>query len=210
MADTTDEIKPPNMDYINMLKESAKNTDSIVCMGLDPVAEAIPIEGTFGTKVYEFHKKVYDRMIKEGVRPGAFKLNHGFFESHDIPHVGYLEGTYTLRDLIFLTRDRFPGIPIILDFKRGDILKSSANYAKVGANNWAADAMTVAPYMGTDSVMPFVKTGKGIYVLDRTSNDGGADFQNLRTIKKPDLFAEGLMRLVQENIENGDAKFGSL
>jgi orotidine-5'-phosphate decarboxylase len=193
-----------------MLKESAQKTGSIVCMGLDPVEEAIPIEGSFRKKVVEFHEKVFDRMLKEGVLPGAFKPNHGFFEVHDNQQTECYEGSKTLSDIMFLTREKFPEIPKILDFKRGDILTSSTNYAKVGANNWKADALTVAPYMGTDSVMPFVKTGKGIYVLDRTSNSGGADFQNLRTIKKPEEFAEGLLRLVQENIENGDAKYGGL
>ncbi len=211
MADTTDEIKQPNMNYINMLKESANSTGSIVCMGLDPVMEALPnsLHRRFHLGTIEFYDKIFRRMKEEGVSPGAFKPNQGFFEMHNNPQTEWYEGSKTLEETIFLIRESFPNVPIILDYKKGDIAKSSENYAKVGVN-WKPDALTVAPYMGTDSVMPFVKTGLGIYVLDRTSNPGGADFQNLRTIKDRVKFSEGLTRLVQDNIASGDAKSGSL
>lgn len=115
---------------------------------------------------------------------GAFKPNQGFFEAYD--GADHREGSETLSDVIFMIRERFEA-PIILDYKRGDIATSSKNYAEVGLN-WGVDALTVAPYMGTDSVMPFINTGLGIYVLDRTSNPGGADIQNLKVISNDDVY----------------------
>jgi orotidine-5'-phosphate decarboxylase len=199
-----------DMSYVDKLKASANETGSIVCMGLDPVLEAIPKRGsTTYNSITDFYGTIFNRMNDEGTWPGAFKPNQGFFEKHDKPLLGEFEGSEALVDVMHLIRELNPRIPIILDYKRGDIATSSTNYAGVGVN-WGADALTVAPYMGTDSVMPFVKTGKGIYVLGRTSNPGGADFQNLRTIKQTEKFSEGLCRVVQQLIESGNASYGRL
>ena len=67
-----------------------------------------------------------------------------------------------------MLRGKFPGIPVILDAKRGDIATSSTNYAREAFEAWHADCVTVSPYMGTDSVMPFAFADKGVYVLNRT------------------------------------------
>jgi orotidine-5'-phosphate decarboxylase len=70
-----------------------------------------------------------------------------------------------------------------MDYKRGDIATSSANYAREGFERWVADAVTISPYMGSDSVIPFLEytaKGQGTYILNRTSNAGGKDFQNLK------------------------------
>ena len=77
---------------------------------------------------------------------------------------------------------------MILDAKRGDIGKTSTAYAKAVFDFWQVDALTVAPYMGSDSVQPFIEyceQGKGLYVLARTSNKGAADFQNLKLDNEP-------------------------
>jgi orotidine-5'-phosphate decarboxylase len=200
-----------NTIYVDKLIKSAQETGSIVCMGLDPVMEAMPstLHRNVNLGIVTFYEKIFDRMLRENVLPGAFKPNQGFFEKYDNPKTVDFQGSETLSDVILLIKERFPTIPIILDYKRGDIATSSTNYAQVGVN-WGVDALTVAPYMGTDSVMPFVKTELGVYVLDRTSNPGGVDFQNLRTIKKPEEFSSGLCDLIYENIASGDVKSGHL
>jgi len=197
----TDEIIKPNYDFVNMLRESAKNNNSIACMGLDPTFESIPIDGTFRTKVTQFYEKIFDRMLIEGVLPGAFKPNHGFYEKHDNKKTYYHEGSETLNDVIFMLNSKFPGTPIILDFKRADIANSSTNYAEVGIKS-GANAVTVPPYMGTDSVMPFIETGMGVYILDRTSNEGGKDFQNKMTIRDKEAFKKGLNALLFNGKDN--------
>ena len=139
-------------------------------------------------------------MKAQGVFPGAFKPNQGFYVSHDQPrgteedHKDIrFDGSRALSDVMELIehpkynfpKHDFPDIPIILDSKRGDIATSSANYAREGFNVWGAGAVTVAPFMGSDSVGPFAEfctqEGKGVYILCRTSNPGAGDFQNLQT-----------------------------
>ena len=90
--------------------------------------------------------------------------------------------------------ERYSGkLPIILDAKRGDIGKSSEAYAKECFDFWGADATTISPYMGYDSVSPFIercKINRGAYVLCRTSNAGAADFQSVRTENNRQVFME--------------------
>ncbi len=177
--------------YLDTLTQSAHKTESIVCMGLDPVLEAMPPFGTFEDKTKTFFEKIFDQMIIQRVAPGAFKLNAGFYEVHDRPLEGNFEGSQTMAQIVKWIREEFKGIPVILDYKRGDIGKSSMNYAVVGFGNWGADAVTVAPYMGRDSIMPFVEVarpandltnqGLGVYVLNLTSNKGSEDIQQRNT-----------------------------
>ncbi len=176
------------MNYLDKLRASAGATGSIACMGLDPVVEALPEqfrwEGIAG--VVPFFEAIFNKMIEQGVSPAAFKPNQGFYLQHDQPRrrEPSFVGSVTLARVMDMIDKRFPRIPIILDFKRGDIAKSSANHAREGFQAWEAQAVTVAPYMGTDSISPFAKwcndvDGRGVYVLDRTSNPGGIDFQSL-------------------------------
>lgn len=97
---------------------------------------------------------------------------------------GSFEGTEALRDILQLLREYFPATPVILDMKRGDIARSSRNYAEEAFDVWQGDAVTVSPYMGADSVGPFINLaaghGGGVYILNRTSNPGAAELQNLK------------------------------
>jgi orotidine-5'-phosphate decarboxylase len=174
------------MNYLDKLRESAKETGSIACMGLDPVVDAMPayVKGMDARGIPNFIEKIFEEMTKQKVFPGAFKPNQGFYVMHDRSRAGDFSGSQALSAVMNMIEDMFPGIPVILDYKRGDIATSSANYAAEGFESWRADAVTVAPYMGTDSVSPFAKycnkeQGKGIYVLDRTSNPGARGLQNL-------------------------------
>lgn len=167
------------MSYLEQLRESAKETGNIVCMGLDPVLAALPGEEK-GTRerIADYFSELFKRMRLEGSVPAAFKPNIGYYSCLDRPRDGDFSGSLALADVMDLLENYFPGVPVILDSKRGDIAKSSLNYANEAFDSWNADAVTVSPYMGTDSVMPFAFEDKGIYILDRTSNPGGADLQN--------------------------------
>jgi orotidine-5'-phosphate decarboxylase len=178
------------MDFKDKLIRSALENESIACMGLDLVDGAIPEKGSFNDKSLEFLYKVFTKMNHQGVLPGAIKFNHGFYEIHDKPHEGNFEGSLTLAHGIQMVRKELPNVPIILDFKRGDIGKSSKNYAIAGLINWNVDAVTVHGYMGTDSVMPFADLSpeKGVYVLTLTSNKGSEDFQLLGTSQGRQLY----------------------
>ncbi len=177
------------MNFLEKLRESAIETGSIVCMGLDPVIEAMPEElARFGVnRVPEYFESIFREMIYQKVFPGAFKPNEGFYLVHDKSIQEAFPGSGALARVLKILESRFPRIPVILDYKRGDIAKSSANYAAVGFESWGTDAVTVSPYMGTDSIMPFGdycndEQGRGIYILNRTSNKGAEDFQNLPVV----------------------------
>lgn len=168
--------------YIELLQSSADKTGSLVCMGLDPVEAAIPLHGgTTYQKILFFFNNAFSRIKDtEGAAPSAFKPNQGFYTRLDKPRNKDFSGSLLLAEVMSLLDSYFPDVPVILDAKRGDIDTSSANYAAEIFEGWNADATTVSPYMGSDSVIPFLKyveNGKGVYVLDRTSNKGAAYFQ---------------------------------
>lgn len=166
------------MNYLGYLKGSAEEANSIVCLGLDFVSTQLP-EKLVGQKNQSYGFKPFfldlmKEMAIKGVYPGAFKPNQGFYAIHGETGLSILDSI--LYDL------RTWQLPLILDYKRGDIGPSSANYAREGFEIFNADAVTISPYMGSDSVEPFLKyclQGKGVYILNRTSNPGAKDFQNL-------------------------------
>lgn len=172
------------MNYLDLLRKSYTQTGNAVCLGLDPVLEAVPSryrqKGILG--MGDYLTDLMAAIKKEGFIPAAFKPNQGYYLRYDKPFSGDFSGSIVLAAVITVIRDLFPGIPIILDSKRGDISSSSANYATEAFDVWTCDAVTVSPYMGNDSVIPFLSGGAqhgGTYVLNRTSNPGAADFQNL-------------------------------
>ncbi|MDD3716562.1 MAG: orotidine-5'-phosphate decarboxylase [Candidatus Marinimicrobia bacterium] len=172
------------MSYCDYLRESAERAGNVVCLGLDPVMDHIPAR--LGYRIDEiipnFFEHLFDELSNHYLRPAAFKPNQGFFIKHDIPMQGDFSGSNALSKTIKLCREYFPHTPVILDYKRGDIMQSSHNYAKEGFERWSADAVTVSPYMGGDSVSPFLEyssKGLGTYILNRTSNAGARDLQNL-------------------------------
>lgn len=172
------------MNYIDKLQRGYEVSGSIICMGLDPVIEYLP-----GTKLNEkervtgFFEQLFAEMKKKKILPGAFKPNLGFYHCLDRPRVGNFRGSEALAIILDVIELHFPDIPVILDYKRGDIQRSSENYAAEGFISWGCDAVTAAPYMGSDSVVPFLrlasKRDRGVYVLNRTSNRGAAELQNL-------------------------------
>ncbi len=167
--------------YLDQLKDSYAHTGSLVCMGLDPIVEFLPVQSdSVRADLNTFYRTIFKEMNLLGVYPGAFKPNIGYYSALDRPLEEDFTGSLALADLLEMLQNFFPGIPVIMDSKRGDIARSSQNYAVEAFDSWNADAITVSPYMGTDSVSPFMVAEKGIYVLNRTSNPGGKDLQNLQ------------------------------
>lgn len=168
------------MNYVKNLEKRAKEVKSIVCMGMDPVLDKIPINGDVRYVLEKFYLDMLREMQKQNVFPAIIKPNIAFFEQYGF------EALNALKTII--NQYHLSNIPVILDAKRGDIGKTSMAYAKNLFEFWNADATTIAPYMGSDSVGPFIdwgKKGKGIYILCRTSNEGSKDLQDLKIGKTP-------------------------
>ncbi len=161
------------MMYKEKLIKSAKTTGNCGCMGIDPNFSALPEK----MNVENYFLTLLEEMDKRNLRPAAFKPNIGYFAKLDRPREGKFEGSIALAAILSAIPD---DIPLILDAKRGDIASSSLNYAHEAFDCWGADCVTVSPYMGSDSINPFVLNfqEKGIYILNRTSNPGGKDLQN--------------------------------
>ena len=153
------------------LIEQIKSKKNFLCVGLDPDIEKIPkhILDEEDDPIYEFNKHIIDATAPYCV---AFKPNTAFYEAYGIVGLESLEKT------IKYIKQNYPEHFLIADAKRGDIGNTSTMYAKAFFNRLNCDAITVAPYMGSDSVKPFLKfENKWAIVLGLTSNEGSLDFQ---------------------------------
>lgn len=159
------------------LASNAKEKNTLLCFGIDPILEKIKSEkpGSVRELIENYYFEITDLLISES-QIVSIKPNYAYFAQYGF------EGLYALKAII----ERYKGkVEIILDGKRGDIGKSSDAYAKEVFDFWGADALTISPYMGFDSVKPFLREGKLAYVLCKTSNPGSSDFQELG---KPKLY----------------------
>ena len=149
--------------FIDRLDEITNRNQSLLCVGLDPWLPSMPIKD-----IAEFNKEII-QATKDLVC--AYKPQFAFYEAEGIDGLKALEETLKA----------IPNnVPIILDVKRGDLGNTSNAYAKAAFEIWGADAVTVSPFMGLDSIQPFIDyLDKGIFILTRTSNPGGSDFQEL-------------------------------
>ena len=149
--------------------ERLQSRDGALCVGLDPVAERLPA----GETVASFCEKVIEATAEHAA---CFKPNAAFFERHGV------EGWQALARTIAACRAA--GVPVILDAKRGDIGSTARMYAEayLGDGPFAADALTINPSLGLDTLEPFLDLARGndrgIFVLLRTSNPGAATFQD--------------------------------
>ena len=157
------------MNY-NQLVEQINFKRSLLCVGLDSDINKIPKHLLkLDDPIFEFNKVIIDSTASYSV---AFKPNLAFYES-----LG-LSGWKSLEKTISYINERYPEIFTIADAKRGDIGNTSKMYAKAFFENLNFDAVTVAPYMGKDSVSPFLEyENKWVIVLALTSNQGAFDFQ---------------------------------
>ncbi|MCK7535090.1 MAG: orotidine-5'-phosphate decarboxylase [Marinilabiliales bacterium] len=159
------------MNYNQLAKEISRKR-SFLCIGLDTDINKIP---SFLKKaenpVFEFNKQIIDATAKYAV---AFKLNTAFYESNGV------QGWIDLEKTVNYIKTYYPELFVIADAKRGDIGNTSKMYAQAFFNSMNCDAITVAPYMGKDSVSPFLETkDKWAIILALTSNEGAYDFQTL-------------------------------
>ncbi|MDY6932711.1 MAG: orotidine-5'-phosphate decarboxylase [Spirochaetota bacterium] len=162
------------MNYLELLKFSSNKFNSIISLGLDPILEDIPISsGTIKKRIVSFFESILNRMTTKGVYPAAVKPNYAFYAQYGI------EGIEALLSIIAIFKSQ--GFPVILDVKRGDIGKTSVAYSKEAFDFFKADALTISPFMGHDSIYPFIQNhpDKGYYILNKTSNKGSEDFQDL-------------------------------
>lgn len=145
---------------------------SFLCVGLDTDINKIPQDLlTMEDPVFEFNKQIINKTAEFAV---AYKPNTAFYEVYGA------KGWQSLERTIQYIKLNYPEIFVIADAKRGDIGNTSANYAKAFFNTLKADALTVAPYMGQDSVEPFLGfEDKWVILLALTSNKGSKDFQYL-------------------------------
>jgi orotidine-5'-phosphate decarboxylase len=152
------------MDFFEKLAGAIKRNRSLLCVGLDPDPARMPE----GINIFEFNKAVIDATAGFVC---AYKPNIAFYEA-----LGS-EGLEALKD----TRDAIPGdIPVIIDAKRNDIGNTARAYARGLFDYYNFDAATVNPYLGYDSLEPFLLyRERGVFVLCRTSNKGAMDFQSL-------------------------------
>ncbi len=158
------------MGFIQKIKECSEKSGSLVCVGLDTDLSKIPAHlASADDGVFLFNKAIIDATADSVC---AYKPNAAFYEAMGSKGIDILEKTCSA----------VPGdIPVILDVKRGDIGNTAAKYAIAAYDCIGADAVTVNPYMGFDAVRPFLRDGKGVFVLCLTSNPSAVDFQLLDT-----------------------------
>jgi len=178
------------MSFLDRLRAAERSNQSMVCVGLDPEPARFPgaLRGD-ASRIFDFCAAIVEATADLVI---AFKPQIAYFAAHRA------EGQ--LERLMAHMRQVAPGVPVILDAKRGDIGSTAAQYAVEAFERYGADAVTLSPFMGFDSVEPYLKyQGKGAFLLCRTSNPGGDDLQSQRLSSVPGepLLYEHVARLAQ-------------
>ncbi len=152
------------MDFVTKLNQAVQKNKSLLCVGLDVDPARMPDK----VGIFEFNRAIIDATADLVC---AYKPNLAFYE------VLGNEGLDALKQTVDYIPD---DIPVIADAKRGDIGNTAKAYAKTLFDNFGFDASTVSPYLGFDSLEPFIQyREKGVFILCRTSNAGAVDFQSL-------------------------------
>ena len=165
------------MSFMDQVKKRWSENNTLVCVGLDPDLNKIPAKYRESeTPLFAFNKDIIDATSEYVC---CYK-----------PQIAYYSGVGLEKDLeltINYIHDKYPGIPVILDAKRGDIGSTTAEmYVKEAFTRYSADSVTVNPYMGGDTLKPFLdQKDKAVIILCRTSNPGAVDLQNLTIDGKP-------------------------
>lgn len=160
------------MTFLEKLEATYRANTSPFMVGLDPVRERIPDHVRSSSQpFFDFCRAIVDATHDLVI---GYKPNAAFFEC-----IGD-QGVRELRDLIRYIHGTYPGLPVVVDAKRGDIGSSNESYAEYLYGYLDADAVTVHPYLGAESLAPFLsRRDKGIFILCRTSNPGAREFQDL-------------------------------
>ncbi len=158
------------MHFMNSLQAAWQRNHSLVCVGLDPEPAKFPAHlKNRADAVFEFCAAIVDATADVVC---TYKPQ--------IAHFAALRAEEALERLVAHIHARHPSIPVILDAKRGDIGSTAQHYVTEAFDRFQADAVTLNPYLGRDSIQPFLdRADKGVILLCRTSNPGGADFQAL-------------------------------
>lgn len=172
--------------YNNILSKK-----SYLCVGLDSDLALLP-ECVLGEEnpIFKFNKEIIDATADYAV---CYKPNTSFYEAYGV------DGWRQLEMTVAYIKETYPDIFVIVDAKRGDIGNTAKRYAKAFFENMNADAVTVAPYMGSDAVTPFLDyPGKWAVVLGLTSNPSAADFE---LVGEPALYKQVLTKFSQPSSE---------
>ncbi|KGQ20857.1 Orotidine 5'-phosphate decarboxylase [Lysobacter dokdonensis DS-58] len=175
------------MSFTQALKARWSSSNSLVCVGLDPEPAKFPKRfAGDDDAVFAFCRDIADATAEYAC---AFKPQ--------IAHFAALSAEDALQRLIAHLHEKHPGVPVILDAKRGDIGSTAQQYAREAFDRYAADAVTANPYLGRDSVQPFLdRADRGVVILCRTSNPGAGDLQDLMVDGRP------LYQRVAEKVAN--------
>lgn len=162
---------------LETLKAEIIKKESFLCVGLDIDLEKLPSKfQNSPSALVDFSKEIIDATAHVAV---AYKPNIAFFETYGVA------GMQALKEVIDYLNENYPSVFTIADAKRGDIGNTSTRYAKAYYETFGFDSITVAPYMGEDSVAPFLDfEGKYAIMLALTSNAGSQDFQHLKSNEK--------------------------
>jgi len=155
--------------FLRQLDASWSASDSMLCVGLDPdpTRMPLPLDGAHNATEH-FCKAIIDATADLVC---AFKPQIAYFSSQG--------AEAALERVCQYVRETYPNVTLILDAKRGDIGSTAEHYAEEAFGRYGAHAVTVNPYLGTDSVAPYFEYGGGVIALCRTSNPGGDDIQSL-------------------------------
>jgi len=175
----------PLRPFTEQLATAQRRADSLLCVGLDPEPERFP--GAWrgdASRIFDFCAAIVDATHDLVC---AFKPQIAYFAAH--------RAEDQLERLVAHIRQVAPAVPVILDAKRGDIGSTAAQYACEAFVRYGADAVTLSPFMGFDSIEPYLAhTGRGLILLCRTSNPGGSDLQAQR-LQDGSLLYEHIARL---------------
>jgi uridine monophosphate synthetase len=150
--------------FFARLADACRRNDSLLCVGLDPQLDAVPDA--------DLRSRIAGLVDATAEFACCFKPNCAFFEARGTPGLEALAAT--------IAHVHAKGLPVILDAKRGDVASSAAAYAKAAFETWGADAVTLNPFLGGDSIEPFAAyADRGMFLLCRTSNPGARDLQEL-------------------------------
>ena len=178
------------MTFLQQLQSAQQRNGSMLCVGLDPDPQRFPAALKGDTsRIYDFCARIVDATADLAI---AFKPQIAYFAAHGAEP--------QLEQLMAHMKKNVPHVPVILDAKRGDIGSTAEQYAKEAFERYGADAVTLSPFMGFDSIQPYLKyEGKGAFLLCRTSNPGGDDLQaqRLASAAGQPLLYEHIARLAQ-------------
>ncbi len=167
------------MNFHQKLAAIVQKNNSLVCVGLDSDTTKIPT----GKSQFEFNQAIIDQTHDLVC---AYKPNPAFYEANGA------SGVQQLKQTCDYLRNTYPQIPIIIDAKRGDIGNTNQGYMQYVFDYYQADAITVMPYMGIESLSPyFERPGKGVIVGCHSSNPGAKEFQDLLVSKSQSSEATG-------------------